>query len=364
VESILAGQGAALILGTTEGRVYRLLEPGTAAALTTGSQVPVRNAAVSGESAVFITGNGFTGMTPRDYTALREGEPLSLYPAGPYRRAASDSGSADSGGFVFWQDQTVQDAPVVKQTPGEGGMPFYRLSINLPLTEVSVLGKQALFLDSAGGITVVSTETGRTVFTFSSAGSLDAAFLDDRNIVIGRSSVSGGTPFLKINIRTGETVPLPYPAAVGLGLYRGGSGTLYAVAIEIGGAAAKTTIIALDANRPAQSQKLVEYQDEDSSFSFAESSGAFASTMGGDGATLYRDGAFYPFERSPGLPALLIDGGIAFIAVDGEGNITWHSAYDGSLLALLRIRADRWELENRNENLIITGPVEYATVTE
>jgi hypothetical protein len=358
---------ASFLLGTADGRIYGVSGAGNAAAFVTGSQIPVRNASVSAGSLVFFTENGLSGTVNRDYTGLREGETLILESAGQYRFAAPAGAGADTqtGSFIFWQNENTQGFPLLKTSSGDPGKPLNTFSINFPLIAVSVLEKQALFLDSAGNITVGAIDTGRVLFSFSSAGSLDAAFLDDRNIIIGRSSVSGGTPFLKVNIRTGETVPLPYPAAVGLDFYRGESGAFYAAAIELKASpgtsgAAVTTIIALDANRPNLSRRLVEYQDEDSSFSFAESDGAFASTIGGDGASLYRDGDFYPFERSPGLPSLILSGGGAFITVDVEGNISWHSPQSGALLAILKIREPRWELELKNSGgaTAISGPVD------
>jgi hypothetical protein len=90
---------------------------------------------------------------------------------------------------------------------------------------------------------------------------------------------------------------------------------------------------------------LVEYQGEDTGFGIAECGGALASTIGGDGATLYSSLGFVPFERSPGLPLRIINGGAWFITIDAVGNIGWHESQTGSLRALLRLYADEWVLE-------------------
>jgi hypothetical protein len=342
----------AVYLGTSGGLVYRARDMSP---LVTGGQVPVTDAAALPRSLVFITGNGYTGTAARDYRAINEGETLALYPS-PYRRVSPDAGGGER--FIFWQEGG-REPPLLKASPGDPGRPLRQRPAEFPLLGVSLLNDRALFLDSGGNANVVSAETGDTLFSFSAAGSLEAAFLDEGNIIFGRNSAAGGTPFLKVNILTGETVPLAYPAAVGFGLRTGAGGTLYAAAIGPGDSGFSTFIIALDAERPALSRRLAEYAGESSQLVFAESSGVIASTMGGDGALLHYRGRDRPFERSPGLPALIL-GGDLFITLDSEGNISWHSPFNGSLLALLRIRGDkRWELELRKEGRVITGPVEY-----
>jgi hypothetical protein len=220
---------------------------------------------------------------------------------------------------------------------------------------VAALGDEALFLDSAGTVTVMNLKTGEAVFTFSSVGSLDAAFLDRGNLIVGRSAVSGNSPFLMVNTATGETVPLAYSSAIGARVYRGRGGMVYGAVIDQGLEGAVTALIRIDTVNAALSERLVEYQGEDTLVDLAESGGVLASTVGGDGATLYKSPGVYSFERGPGLPLRLIDGDFCFVVLDGEGNIAWHDPDTGKLLALFRIYGDRWIMETRGP--LREGPV-------
>jgi hypothetical protein len=371
-------------LGTSDGRVYLLSPSGTSRPMASTEQIPVREAAASGPVLAFILEGDLTGFIPLDYTALRAGSPVYLTSAESYTRIVSDPGnnangrsgkntgtSVSPGTFLYWQDNNQRSTPVIKTvTPGASQASFRessrtsldKFSMPFPIRSASILGDQALFLDSAGNLVVFSlesidsTETGTMVFSFSSAGALDAAFLDPWNIIIGRSAVSGNTPFLRINITTGETVPLAYPASIGVRLYRGGSGAMYGAAIDESGDTMKTVILRLNPSNLPQSVRMVEYQGEDTAFGIAENAVAMASTIGGDGALLYGGQGFVSFERSPGLPVRLINGGNRFIAIDEEGNISWHDGVTGELLALLRIYKNEWVLRTKDGNT--RGPVE------
>jgi hypothetical protein len=181
---------------------------------------------------------------------------------------------------------------------------------------------------------------------------MDAAFVDGGNIILGRSAVSGNSSFLLINIVTGETVPLAYPSSAGVRVYRGASGTVYGAAVDREKGALRTSIIRLDAKNSSQPARLVEYQGEDTLFTLAESSGVLASTLGAGSAALFSPQGMRNFERSPGLPVRLVDGGPFFIAVDGDGNICWYDPPSGKLLALFRLYETEWILQqNQDESL-------------
>ncbi|MDR2103303.1 MAG: hypothetical protein LBP42_04265, partial [Treponema sp.] len=142
-----------------------------------------------------------------------------------------------------------------------------------------------------------------------------------------------------------------YPSNIGARVYHGLSGAVYGAAIKQDAEGnAKTSIVRLNPSDPALSVPLVEYEGEDTLFSIAESGGILATTLGGDGASLYLpEGKVSPFERSPGLPVRLIEGGDYFIILDEEGNITWHHPQSGKLLALFRLYENTWTLEKPGE---------------
>jgi hypothetical protein len=164
---------------------------------------------------------------------------------------------------------------------------------------------------------------------------------------------------MTVNTSTGETVSLPYPALVGVRVYRGETGVIYGAAVSRTGGTVQTSIIKLNISNPALSERLVEFNGEDSLFALAESGGNLASNLGGGAALLYRTPGrkqyiaqeMVSLERSSGLPVKIIDGGSRFVVLDGEGGITWHDSWTGRLLAVLRLYPDFWLLERDGETI-------------
>jgi len=188
---------------------------------------------------------------------------------------------------------------------------------------------------------------------------MDAAFIDRNRLIIGRSAISGNTPFLTINVNTGETVPLSCPIQAGVIMYRGLSGSIYAVAVsrQPGGADVQTSIMHLDLTNIAGSVSLVDFKGEDTQFSLVEAPGgsadSLAATIGGEGAAIYSGGGIQPLERTAGFPLKLFDGGQRLISLDRDGNICWYEISSGKLLAVFRLHPDGWTLQT--EQRIISG---------
>jgi hypothetical protein len=353
----------AVVLGNRGGELLVFRSGGSSRLMETGRrQERLLDAAVSARDLAFITEKNQTAFIPLDYDRISRGSGVRLEDSGGYVNIASDP-SGDSS-FLLWQPDNIRIFPMVKNYSGfpEKGSAseafIDRLTFRFPLRSVSILENKILFLDSMGNLRVIYRDSGDIVFSYSAIGSQDASFIDGENIIIGRSVVSGNTPFLKINIVTGETVPLSYPAAIGARVYRGPGGGVYGAAVIQKGAETQTAIIALHTSNPAQSRPLVEYGGEDTVFDMTESGGLLASNLGGGAAAVYRiagngDPAVYPLERSPGLPLKILDGNRRFILLDTEGNITWHDPETGKILATFRLYEDEWTLEK--EGTFIRG---------
>ncbi|MDR2071137.1 MAG: WD40 repeat domain-containing protein [Treponema sp.] len=341
--------GDASVLGTSDGRIWSLAENGAVRAFTTAEQLAIREAGASGKYLCIITADNFLGFIPLDFNEFDDQAFVSFEDAAQYTHIAAEIDPRSLYGvFLFWQSEGARKVPVLRKYPGGGWFTLDQVPLQFPLRSAAVLGSQALFLDSVGNITVVSLDTGAVRFSFSAAGALDAAFMDERNIVIGRSAVLGNTPFLKVDITTGETVPLAYPAAVGARIYRGESGVLYGAAVTGGTDSARTSILRLNTANPSQSTRLIEYQGEDTAFGIAESGGVLASSIGGDGVILYSALGLTSFERSPGLSLRLINSGDRFVTLDAEGSVGWYDNQTGELLALLRFYSGEWVLEQKD----------------
>jgi hypothetical protein len=325
-------------------------------------QIPLRDAAASGGVLAFIAEADDLGFLPLDYRALENQGLIRLEDARNYTNIAADPGADPEGPgkFLFWRPDGGE-YPALRTVP-ELGRPVQNVPGDIikepgknPLS-VSIFTDRILYLDTGGNITVSSPGWEDALFSFFSPGAQDAAFLDPENIIIGRSTGSGGSPFLKVNLSSGETVPLTYPADVGVRVYRGVRGAIYGEATALVSGGVKTGIIKLDTTRPDHFEVLTEYQGDETGFEIADCNGTLASTLGDDGAFIYGSGGAVPFERTPGLPIKLIGGLEHFIAIDQDGGISWHDPRTGACLALLRLYKTQWFLE-KADGSVLTGTV-------
>ncbi|MDR2784446.1 MAG: hypothetical protein LBB83_00875 [Treponema sp.] len=361
------------LLGSSDGRLYFLPARGNPIPAAVSTPIIVQEGAVSNGILAFIASDGLSGFIPLDFSEFSAAFPICLVKEPAFTRVTSETAASrrDAGGFLYWQDSDARHIPVFKTSfpdySGNRGYPEYReqsqtqlrhLSLRSPAVSVSILGNMALFLDSAGNVQVISLDTQTTEFSFTSAGSLDAAFLDERNIILARGATAGNSPFLKVNIVTGETVPLQYPTSAGIRVFRGGDGRFYGAVITGNGENSKTGILLLDANDGARSVSMVEYPGEDLDFSLAEENGIIASNLGGDMAALYNGQELLRFERKDGLSRRILSGGGFFVVINSEGTIAWHDANSGDLAALLRIYPDGWVLEKKDGT--VHGPVQLT----
>ncbi|MDR1443620.1 MAG: WD40 repeat domain-containing protein, partial [Treponema sp.] len=322
------GTGSRLILGTAEGELLVAdlrFSLSAARKLTTKAQTEIPEIAVGNKTIAFLAGG--LGYIPLDFLELKNGDTLNMENPGAYTRigAAGNVRLPDPAGagepadrFLLWQDESPLPFPAIRSPSGEDQVLSIPANANqgnrpsgpqgssrFPLSSVSVLEDQGLFLDTGGNITVLSLTDGRGLYAESFTGAMDAAFIDRDNIVLGRNapfSLGAAAPFLKIDIKTGETVPIPYPAAVGVQVYRGAAGRIYGVTVENTQDSLQTAIISLDTREGIYSPVLVEYNGEDTRLSIAEADGFLASNMGGDQAGIYAPWGTVNMERGPGLP--------------------------------------------------------------
>jgi hypothetical protein len=232
------------------------------------------------------------------------------------------------------------------------------LSMRYPLRSASLRGDKALFLDSAGTVTVLSLINGTTLFSFSSIGALDAAFLDDNTILLGRTASSGNTPFLTVNMVTGETVSIAASATIGTQVYGGSDGSAYGAVVEQQTGSSKTAILKLNLSNPPLSIRVFESDGENTGIHLVDAGGVVASNIGGNGLLLHTQSGDIPAERTFWLPRYLVSGGDAIISADADGVIAWYEPQSGKLLAMLHLYEDAWLLETPSK--VIKGKIETA----
>jgi WD40 repeat protein len=351
--------GGSVALGAVDGGVWIFAtaheepQPMNRAALT-----HLNSVAVSGDSLAFLTEDRHIGILPLDFHLLRDRSVLSLESSRGNTHISGDPSA--NGRFLFWQTADIRSYPLLISGAGtleRTDVVLNRLALRRPLRSASLLDNQILFLDSAGNITVLSTETGSGKFSYAATDPLDIAFFDSDNIIIGHADLSQNAPFLLVNTATEETLSFNYPATVGAKLYRGADGSMYGGVVEGSSDSAVTALLLLDIDDPGASRRLVEYQGEDTAFIIAQSGGSVASTIGGNGPTLHSSRGFVAFERTPSLPANLLGSERYFIVLGKDGSLSWHHNASGSLLARLWLLQTEWILDTADRGML-RGPLQ------
>jgi outer membrane protein assembly factor BamB len=208
------------VLGTEDGSVWNFSQEGKAQVFTVKNQKQILEGAASGNVLAFLIEDNRLAFIPLNYQNLTMNSTIHLENGDNFTRISSDaSRETGPGVFMLWQTANTRLFPLIRTIPVPGSaespsrtisdIVLNRLSLRFPLRSAVIRDNRALFLDSVGNITAINTDTGRIQFSYTSIGSMDAAFIDGTNIIIGRSAVSGNTPFLMINIGNGEPYPSP-----------------------------------------------------------------------------------------------------------------------------------------------------------
>ena len=370
--AIGAGTGGGAVFGTVNGSVVSAASDGWARLFSVKDQTLIIDAAVSGSTVAFISDNGNIGFIPLDYQQLYDGSSIQTEKNdGAYNRVIAFNTETEqedgAGRFVFWHDRNTRLQPAIRSSgPGNQFRTLSGINARAPIHSAASFGGKVLFLDTAGNLSVITIDKNIS-FTFFSVGLMDAAFFDSGRIMLGRSAVSGNTPFMMININTGETVPLPHSSQAATALYRGGSGGIYAVTVSSQPAEGiqpsnesttiRTQVILMNPFNSADSIKLIDFPGEDTQFAIAEApsgyAGSVAATIGGEGAAIYSGAGNQKLDRTAGLPLRLLEGGSNLLSLDRDGNICWFDSRSGRLAAVFSLQPTGWTL--RTERRQITG---------
>jgi WD40 repeat protein len=383
--AIGAGTGNTALFGTSSGSLVTAASDGQARFFSAKEQTLITDAAVSGSTVAFISENGYSGFIPLNHQQLPDGSSIHTEKNDTaYNRVTAfntepeqnnGNGNGNAGGtngadqFIFWNDRNARIQPAIRSS--EQGSQFQvlgGLNARSPIHSAASFYGKALFLDAAGNLSVVAPAANKNpILTFFSVGLMGAAFIDGGRIILGRSAVSGNTPFMTINLNTGETVPLPHSSQAAAALYRGGSGNIYAVTVSSQPAEGiqqtgetttiRTQVILLNTANISASKKLIDFPGEDTQFSFVEApggnAGSIAAAIGGEGAAIYSSSGIQKLDRTCGLPYRLLEGGSSLVSLDQDGNICWYDSRTGKLAAVFSLTPSGWTL--RTERRTISG---------
>ena len=344
-----------IALGTAGGSVVIAGTDGRAQVLAASEQWQIVDAAVSGGTIAFISENGMIGFIPLNYSQLPAGRLLRMERSteGFNRITAYAAENGETGRFIFWQDKNNQAKPVIRSAvPGSPKNELNVIMLKSPISSVASFGGKIQFMDNTGNLTVILPfdEDKGSLFNYFSVGMMDAGFVDSDRLIIGRSAVFGNTPFMIINISTGETVPLAHPSQAAIMIHRGLTNSLYAAIISAQSSAnepegIRTAVLRLNLTNIAGSARLIDFQGEDTQFSLAETPSGVAATIGGEGAAIYTSGGIQKLDVSNGIPIRLVNGDQFLISLDKDGNLEWYDSHSGKLLAIFRLQPGKWTLQ-------------------
>ncbi len=322
--------------------------------MAANNQTLITEIAASKTSIAVLTETGGLFFLPADYNDFEQIEILASENKNGYNRITAVSPANEqeqSDYFILWKNGGTRNvAQLINTNAPAESRNINILPARFPIRSISSKNGKLLTLDTAGNITIYRTEnilTGKDIkadFTFSSAGTVEAALVDEKYFILCRSVLSGGSPFLLVNYNTGETVPAAgmEMQSAGIMVYSGLSGKIYTAAIQQG---SNTKTVFYAGTAPAVTESILfEYPEEAVNLSVAESDGIPAIAAGSEGAKILANEEILNFERSEGLPVKLTETNDFFISLDSEGNVSWHNNKNGKLLAAFSLYEDSWEL--------------------
>ena len=359
-----------LAFASEQGNLFLLGPQNSLIPMTHNFQRRITEIAAGTRNIAFLTENGDLCIIPLDYRLLRRNNDIALVNKSGYTRLTAignnsidnsliDNNSIDQ--FILWQSTNIRNtAQMINADNPENPENISYLTGRFPLKSISSFKNRILILDNAGNLSVRNMESSqqeRAEFTFSSVGSIDADFINDEYIILCRRVINNNSPFLFINYRTGETVPIFYNAQTILAVTPSKQGNIYAETIELKEDKTITKVIDLSpiftGGREENPASVIEYLGEAAWLSIAESSGRLAISIGSEGAFITGD-RIVNFERTNALPVKLLGSSNFFLSLDSEGSIAWHDNRSGRILAVFSLHDNRWTLQTNTE---ISGSV-------
>lgn len=189
---------AAIVIGTDDGRLYRLRQDASAGITPTefssDTSMPVHDICVKDSNVYMLSGTAlYVIRSPADTPELS------------IQNISAERCTAYGSGFLFWSNSKA--APLYYAEEGRSPEILYR--VREPLNSVSVYGNMIAAVQTFSGLILLDGKSGKKLFTYQAAGLQEAVQIDDTFVLLTKST--GGTvrqPLLLINIKTSETIPL------------------------------------------------------------------------------------------------------------------------------------------------------------
>lgn len=189
---------AAVVIGTDDGRLYRLTQNSDATVslteLNIDASIQVRDICTKDSKIYLLSGSTlYAAASPAD-----KPEPV-------IQSVSGERCTVYGNGFLFWSAE--KNAPLYYAEEGQTPAILYRPRERL--NSVSVYKDTIVAVRAFSGLVLLDGKSGAQLFTYQAAGLQDAVQVDDTFVLITKST--GGVirqPLLLIDIRTSETIPL------------------------------------------------------------------------------------------------------------------------------------------------------------
>ena len=368
---------SAVFAASTQGSLLLLGPRNTILPMAHNFQTRITEIAAGQNSIAILTEDGDLSFIPLNYRLLERTANITLVkkegytrlthipsPAADIRSGRNQLDQSLTDQFILWQSANTRYNAQIIASDDPASFSVFPAG-RFPLRAISSLNDRTnnrmFILDTAGNLSLYNSQniSAKADFTFSSPGAVDGAFIDNESLILCRNAINNNSPFLYINLRTGETVPVSYGVEAALTVTAAESGKVYAETIERDGDRFITAVIelspALKNARTGFPARIFEYQGEAAFLSIAESAGRTAIACGSEGAFFITnettdrqriDRQRIYFERTNALPVKLLGCDGFFISLDSEGNIAWHDNRNGKVLAVFSLYADQWILQS------------------
>lgn len=233
-------------------------------------------------------------------------------------------------GLLFWSSE--EPASVIR-TSFDGGERTVLHEARDGIRSLSVYGNLVSCVVGGSNAAVFDMDGHMDPFTYSGAGLQDAVLVNSEQLLISKSSTNlSPQVLLSINIRTGETVPVPVEGHLLYGLSRssGESKTLYAFRI-LDGKMTRTDIVSLEINTAdipdTRTRVLAQYGDEDTAAALSAHSGYILTTLGKTALIelTIRNNRQIPLERNYALPKKPLYLNQYIVSLNQDGSLSWYN---------------------------------------
>ena len=311
---------AAVVIGTDDGRLYRLVQNSDATIslteLNIDASIQVRDICTKDSKIYLLSGSTlYAAASPVD-----KPEPV-------IQSVSGERCTVYGNGFLFWSAE--KNAPLYYAEEGQTPAILYRPRERL--NSVSVYNDTIAVVRAFSGLVLLDGKSGGQLYTYQAAGLQDAVQVDGTFVLITKST--GGVirqPILLINIKTGETIPLNMEGDIAFSVRANNKVKNTFSCFRLKTEKSEQTdlmTMKIDTAHPARSNfnAALSYNDEDLQAALYDDGYAVLTTLGKNQLTYYdkkrRATRQLPRDYALSRKALMTDTYI--VSVNYDGSLSW-----------------------------------------